>query len=825
LVPSWFLAPNFLDTRSNLRIMSDLPTLALKVADAAAAPNDMGLTSTQSFILSLNLLVDPSDRCVSSDRINAELRSINTKIDSVSAQIEKQNGIIAAASDKSFDEEYSALSKAVVDIENQLSTLTSSSENERISRELQSQLKVHEFRRDEIKFLLDDKKALTVRLHNLLDREKGLIDENKALVAEKNLMLLLLREKHLATQNRSATSHSMDSLVIDPNNQCRSSDFSSKNLCAPAGFGYMPKCFKFDPTPNQILNLLVPTQAEIDATLRLDNTDLFKCSIPLSGYTCRTEANDQGVSALFRADCHRLFPGSQLQVPYPDQAISFAGLGMPVGFATGGSTSDFFIRIQNEHRGVGESKSSQIGIMRTVLQGAVNASHVALSMHARGFRAGTFLVPVICTTDGSMQFGATILLPDSTYPVFYHVSPAFDLSCSSHNRQAVAYMRKAIAYCEMALHTSSPQFSKSIPLCLSERDYFLKRYNSAALKNGLGMFGYSATGLQIPYEDAFDIGLEHMVECLNRLNAFNDPQLRASIAFPNACLTEIPELSNVYPGSASDSQRGSVDSLSESDSVGNYVEGTRDDMKSTCLKRELPWTSSALAYDTTTKSTPQPVSLVFPNLAKDGFQTGCPNRVDDPTCFDQFKAKLKRVVSLMHLAGVIHCDLYLSNVMWRLNPASGEMEIKLIAFDISHQLCEGDFAPHVRSCLENHYADLNLPDHVDLKFGTEHDLCFLSVLDVPVDDGSKHLWIDLSSNDVGRINSAFKKLLVNAMSARCKQKQNTSRSSSGSADWSACAISIHIDKSHKYSCFTIQISIISLRGEHVVTSGDAAMRR
>ena len=119
----------------------------------------------------------------------------------------------------------------------------------------------------------------------------------------------------------------------------------------------------------------------------------------------------------------------------------------------------------------------------------------------------------------------------------------------------------------------------------------------------------------------------------------------------------------------------------------------------------------------------------------------------------------------MHLAGVIHCDLYLSNVMWRLNPMNGEMEIKLIDFDISHQLCEGDFAPNVRTCLEHYYADLGL-SHVNLNFGTEHDLSFMSVLDLPVDDGSKHLWIELSSNDVGRINAAFKKLFVKAISAR-----------------------------------------------------------
>jgi hypothetical protein len=291
------------------------------------------------------------------------------------------------------------------------------------------------------------------------------------------------------------------------------------------------------------------------------------------------------------------------------------------------------------------------------------------------------------------------------------------------------------------------------------------------------MFGPTAHGLQVPSESAFDFGLDHMVKCFNLLLSTENEELRGSITLPIACLTKIivpgatSLTSSTGKNSGSGSNVGTVASKptssvdSGADSVGRSAVAASVDQNKLSAGRKLGKVSrvSSIDEEHDSTSTLQPVSLVFPNLAKDGFRTGCPDRISNPQWFDLFKSKLKRVVDLMHQAGVIHCDLYFSNIMWRVNPENGAMEIKLIDFDISHRLCELDFAPKVRKRLEKYYADSKLSD-LKLEFGTQHDLRFLSVLELPVDDRTVNHWLALASNDVSLINKSFRALFLIAMS-------------------------------------------------------------
>ena len=55
--------------------------------------------------------------------------------------------------------------------------------------------------------------------------------------------------------------------------------------------------------------------------------------------------------------------------------------------------------------------------------------------------------------------------------------------------------------------------------------------------------------------------------------------------------------------------------------------------------------------------------LIFADLTKQGFTVGVPNRLHHEKLYAVFLAELERVVNLAHEAGVIHVDLYTSNIM------------------------------------------------------------------------------------------------------------------------------------------------------------------
>lgn len=82
-------------------------------------------------------------------------------------------------------------------------------------------------------------------------------------------------------------------------------------------------------------------------------------------------------------------------------------------------------------------------------------------------------------------------------------------------------------------------------------------------------------------------------------------------------------------------------------------------------------------------------ALLFPNLKRDGYQCALPT---DESVIKLFINALKQAVAKIHEAGVIHGDLYLSNVMWRLSEDKLSVEIKVIDWDTAF-LARGKVPP------------------------------------------------------------------------------------------------------------------------------------
>jgi hypothetical protein len=74
--------------------------------------------------------------------------------------------------------------------------------------------------------------------------------------------------------------------------------------------------------------------------------------------------------------------------------------------------------------------------------------------------------------------------------------------------------------------------------------------------------------------------------------------------------------------------------------------------------------------------------LVFPNMVD--YKIGLPDSEEHRL---SFLGQLKIAVGHFHAAGVVHYDLFLSNIMWR-EVSTSEVKIKVIDWDAAHFLRE-----------------------------------------------------------------------------------------------------------------------------------------
>ena len=149
--------------------------------------------------------------------------------------------------------------------------------------------------------------------------------------------------------------------------------------------------------------------------------------------------------------------------------------------------------------------------------------------------------------------------------------------------------------------------------------------------------------------------------------------------------------------------------------------------------------------------------LYYRDLSAIGYKIGAPNRLQKPEDFEAYCFEYQKSIEAIHRAGVIHVDLYLSNVMYRVEEDKS-VSIKIIDWDAAHCLSEGRFSPEVEANLNNHLGSSNV------EFGTAHDLLYVSVLFQEFDEEEKDTWENLSSGNKNLIDSAFRRLLSKQLS-------------------------------------------------------------
>ena len=159
--------------------------------------------------------------------------------------------------------------------------------------------------------------------------------------------------------------------------------------------------------------------------------------------------------------------------------------------------------------------------------------------------------------------------------------------------------------------------------------------------------------------------------------------------------------------------------------------------------------------------------IIYRDLRMLGYTCGSPNRIEQPALFEAYKNALFAAVDSIHKAGVLHCDLYISNVMWKLSSLSPQdnsaakssnyvVEIKIVDWDASHCLDEGQFAPMVLKALHDYFKVQN--GFPEPKFGVELDLLYLSVLNKDVSDENTEYWHMLSSDVKEKMDSGYRTL-------------------------------------------------------------------
>jgi len=369
----------------------------------------------------------------------------------------------------------------------------------------------------------------------------------------------------------------------------------------------------------------------------------------------------------------------------------FSSRGLSVGLAKDNSYNDIHVSFDGLHILECENKGAESSLLPALAQSATSATNFCVSLMASGVPIEHCVVSVMANTGMNMCFGATIML-DESFPTYVPLSKQLDLLDEYESKVASAYVQKAKQH---GLFVSRLPRNSKRPVAEMRLDlerYFVKRLTEEVFARGLGLF--APTGASI--RDVQN-GLDHMIRCLNRL--FHS-EARDIVEYPLSVRT---------PESYSN----------EVDSICNYFE------------------------------------LIYRNLNHLGFITGTPNRLKSSKVYEAFVIELRRVVGLVHRAGVIHVDLYASNIMWKLLK-DGNVIIKIVDWDVSHCLDEETFSPKIKALLQDRvYAYAGQP----VRFGEDHDNLYLSVFDMPLEERHFNYWEGLASGVKALIDDSFQRLM------------------------------------------------------------------
>lgn len=367
----------------------------------------------------------------------------------------------------------------------------------------------------------------------------------------------------------------------------------------------------------------------------------------------------------------------------------------PCGVASPGSKPDYVWLAKGKVVGIFEVKGGAESAMVALRQAFVTATASAAHLLSLGLGTEQVVLPLAGCNGTTIQFGVLFVLSPS-FPTFVATSKVLDLDDVDENIIAAAFLRKASA-CAMET-TSTLDARAAMPPCqlkIRSLDLDLSKYHIKVLDDDVF---YRGLGLFASEAGGrFDVGpgLEHMGRALTKL--YQAPEAREFVAFPLSVRS--PDVS-----APADQE--------------NYL-------------------------------------IVYEDLARQGFVMGSPDRLENEQLFQLFLATLHTAVAAIHAAGVLHCDLYPSNIMWKSNTSEdGGMKIKIIDWDCAHCFAEGRFSPQVESALNNHAPTRRS------RFGPEHDLRYLRVLEAQrrPDGAFDPYWKALASKKKGVIDRAFYKM-------------------------------------------------------------------
>jgi hypothetical protein len=162
--------------------------------------------------------------------------------------------------------------------------------------------------------------------------------------------------------------------------------------------------------------------------------------------------------------------------------------------------------------------------------------------------------------------------------------------------------------------------------------------------------------------------------------------------------------------------------------------------------------------------------LVFPHLSRQGYRLGMPTEKSQRLALVE---AIRQAVRRIHEAGVVHVDLYFSNMMWRCDD-EGHVMVMIIDWDAVHAVGE-PLLDSIRDCLSPDRILLLGMDKAPLLATPELDLVFLDVL-------FKHCHAEkLQVDDKGKLDLAFRNLVIdesNLLQAARKARSSLAESES-----------------------------------------------
>ena len=162
--------------------------------------------------------------------------------------------------------------------------------------------------------------------------------------------------------------------------------------------------------------------------------------------------------------------------------------------------------------------------------------------------------------------------------------------------------------------------------------------------------------------------------------------------------------------------------------------------------------------------------LIYEDLTKLGYRIGTPHCKADMTLYRCFLDALSEAIRYVHEAGVLHCDLYPSNIMWKQQLSSeGEMcvSIRIIDWDCAHCLDEGEFRGKIKRRVDSHRPTEGLAARFDEAYDWRYFVVLQSGLKNQEEQGQENneedgLWGALASNNKTEIDCAFFELFQRA---------------------------------------------------------------